>query len=96
MRWFPAAHFSRDVPGWTSASLHRSLNGTCGVNYAQSGSLESARSVIDRLRAAGYLERNAALATADPGQYAVAFTLARYGVLTGGSVSRQGVRGRGW
>lgn len=72
-----AAHFSQDVPGWLSASLHRSLDGTRVVNYAQSDGMDSARLVIERLRAAGYLERNAALATAHPGLYEVAFTLER-------------------
>lgn len=72
-----AARFSRDVPGWLSASLHRSLDGTRVVNYAQSDGMDSARLVIDRLRAAGYLERNAAIATAHPGLYEVAFTLER-------------------
>lgn len=72
-----AARFSRDVPGWLSASLHRSLDGTRVVNYAQSDSMDSARLVIDRLRAAGYFERNAAIATAHPGLYEVAFTLER-------------------
>ncbi|WP_422742714.1 antibiotic biosynthesis monooxygenase [Mycobacterium sp. WMMD1722] len=72
-----AAEFSRHTPGWLSASLHRSLDGTAVVNYAQSDSIESARRVIDRLRAEGFLERNAGLATAHPGLYEVAFTLER-------------------
>jgi len=72
-----AAHFSREVPGWLSASLHRSLDGTRVVNYAQSDGMDSAQDVVDRLRAAGYLERNAAIATAHPGLYEVAFTLDR-------------------
>lgn len=72
-----AARFSQQVPGWLSASLHRSFDGTRVVNYAQSDSMESARLVIDRLRAAGYLERNASLATAHPGLYEVVFTLGR-------------------
>lgn len=70
-----AARFSRDTPGWISASLHRSHDGTRVVNYAQSDSLKSALHVIDRLRDAGYLERNAALATAHPGLYDVVLTL---------------------
>ncbi|MDR3660475.1 MAG: antibiotic biosynthesis monooxygenase [Mycobacterium sp.] len=72
-----AARFSQDVSGWLSASLHRSVDGTRVVNYAQSDSMDSARLVIERLRAAGYLERNAALATAHPGLYEVVFTLER-------------------
>jgi hypothetical protein len=47
------------------------------VNYAQSDSMKSALHVIERLRDAGYLDRNAALATAHPGLYDVAFTLER-------------------
>lgn len=72
-----AARFSRETPGWISASLHRSHDGTRVVNYAQSDSMQSALRVIERLRDAGYLERNAALATADPGLYDVVLTLER-------------------
>jgi hypothetical protein len=72
-----AATFASATPGWLSASLHRSLDGTRVVNYAQSENLESARRVIDRLREAGYLDRNKALGEAHPGLYEVAFTLER-------------------
>lgn len=72
-----AARFARDTPGWLSASLHRSLDGTKVVNYAQSADLTSALQVIERLRDAGFLDRNAALAEAHPGLYEVAFTLER-------------------
>jgi quinol monooxygenase YgiN len=72
-----AARFSRETSGWISASLHRSHDGTRVVNYAQSDSMKSALHVIERLRDAGYLDRNAALATAHPGLYDVAFTLER-------------------
>lgn len=72
-----SAHFASGTPGWISASLHRSHDGTRVVNYAQSDSVESARAVIERLRAAGYLERNRALGEAHPGLYDVVFTLER-------------------
>lgn len=72
-----AAHFARDTPGWLSASLHRSHDGTRVVNYAQCRDMPSALRVIERLRDAGFLDRNAALATAHPGLYEVAFTLER-------------------
>ncbi len=72
-----AAAFSRKTPGWISASLHRSLDGKKVVNYAQSESLDAARAVIERLRDAGYLERNKALGTAHPGLYEVVYTLDR-------------------
>lgn len=39
--------------------------------------MDSAHEVVDRLRAAGCLERNAAIATAHPGLYEVSFTLDR-------------------
>ncbi|WP_431234306.1 hypothetical protein ACQ856_06860 [Mycolicibacterium psychrotolerans] len=47
------------------------------VNYAQSDSLEAALRVIERLRAAGFLERNAEFGEAHPGLYDVVFTLER-------------------
>jgi quinol monooxygenase YgiN len=72
-----AARFSRDTPGWISASLHRSHDGTRVVNYAQSDSMQSALHIIERLRNAGYLDRNATLGTAHPGLYDVVLTLER-------------------
>jgi hypothetical protein len=63
------------TPGWISASIHRSCDGTRVVNYAQTQSLEAAQRVITRLRDEGWLERNKALGEAQPGLYEVAFTL---------------------
>ena len=71
-----AARFLRDAPGWISASLHRSHDGTRVVNYAQSESLDAARRAIDRLRDAGLLDHKG-LGQADPGLYDVVFTLER-------------------
>ena len=70
-----SARAASEVPGWLSASIHRSLDGTKVVNYAQSESMESAQSIIDRLRTEGYLDRNKQLAVAHPGLYDVVFTL---------------------
>jgi heme-degrading monooxygenase HmoA len=72
-----AAQFARGTPGWLSASLHRSHDGTRVVNYAQSESMDAAQHVIRRLRDAGYFERNKALGEAHPGLYEVVFTLDR-------------------
>jgi hypothetical protein len=69
-----AAQFASTVPGWLSASLHRSHDGTRVVNYAQSDSLASAELVIERLRHAGFLDRNAGYGQAHPGLYDVVFT----------------------
>jgi hypothetical protein len=72
-----AARFASATPGWISASVHRSCDGTRVVNYAQSESLEAAKRIIDRLREGGWLERNKALGQAHPGLYEVVFTLER-------------------
>jgi hypothetical protein len=72
-----AANFASSVPGWISASVHRSRDGTRVVNYAQSESLEAAERITCRLRDAGWLDRNRALGQAHPGLYDVVFTLER-------------------
>jgi hypothetical protein len=71
-----SARFASDTPGWLSASLHRSQDGTRVVNYAQSESLDAARRVIDRLRNAGLLDHKG-LGEANPGLYDVVFALER-------------------
>ena len=70
-----AAIACRDVPGWMSASLHRSLDGTRVVNYAQTRDHASLERVMERLKAGNFLERNKGLGTAHPGLYEVAYTL---------------------
>jgi len=72
-----AATFASTTPGWISASVHRSIDGTRVVNYAQSESIEAAQRVVDRLRNEGWLDRNKALGQANPGLYEVVFTLDR-------------------
>lgn len=71
-----SARLARAVPGWLSASLHKSLDGTRVVNYAQSDSPEAAARVIEHLRAAGKLDHRG-LGTPSPGLYDVVFTLER-------------------
>ena len=68
---------ARETPGWLSASLHRSFDGTRIVNYAQSESMEVALAVIERLRAAGMIDRNRGLGEAHPGLYEVVRTFER-------------------
>ncbi len=70
-----AARFASGTPGWLSASLHKSRDGTRVVNYAQSASMEAAEAVIARLRDGGFLDRNRAFGEAHPGLYDVVFTL---------------------
>src|ERR1700735_1308823 len=62
-----AAAYAREETGWLSANLHRSLDGTRVVNYAQSESLEAAHAVIERLMAGGFIDRNRAIGEAHPG-----------------------------
>lgn len=72
-----AARFASETPGWLSASLHKSRDGTRVVNYAQSENLQAAQAVIGRLREAGFLDRNKMIGEARPGLYDVVFTLER-------------------
>ena len=66
---------ARSVPGWLSASIHRSPDGTRVVNYVQYESREAAQAVLKHLAAGGYLKRNTELGTVAPGRYDVAYTL---------------------
>jgi antibiotic biosynthesis monooxygenase (ABM) superfamily enzyme len=70
-----AAASVADIPGWMSASLHRSLDGTRVVNYAQCSSHQAWEAVMQRLIAEGFLERNKTLGTANPGLYDVVWAL---------------------
>ncbi|MBU3065012.1 antibiotic biosynthesis monooxygenase [Nocardia sp. NEAU-G5] len=72
-----AARVAREVPGWVSASLHRSLDGTRVVNYAQSENLAAAEAVIEHLTEQGFIRGNRAFGQANPGLYEVVFTLDR-------------------
>jgi hypothetical protein len=72
-----AAHAAREVEGWMSASLHRSLDGTRVVNYAQSVDRDAARRVFEHLQRKGLIEGNKCYGEAHPGLYEVALTLER-------------------
>ena len=66
---------ARTVPGWLSASIHRSQDGTKVVNYVQYESRDAAQAVLKHLAAGGYLKRNTDLGTVAPGRYEVVYTL---------------------
>jgi Antibiotic biosynthesis monooxygenase len=70
-----AATACRDVPGWLSASIHRSLDGTRVVNYAQAADMAALGAVMERLKSGQFLERNREFGTAHPGLYEVVFTI---------------------
>lgn len=66
---------AQTVPGWLSASIHRSFDGTQVVNYVQFESHEAAGAVLRHLAVGGYLKRNTGLGAVAGGQYEVVFTL---------------------
>lgn len=70
-----AAHAAREVDGWLSASLHRSLDGTRVVNYAQSADLAASKRIFEYLLSKGLIEGNKRFGEAHPGLYQVAYTL---------------------
>ena len=74
-----AALAACEVDGWLSASLHRSLDGTRVVNYAQSADQDAAARVFAHLKAKGLIDGNKAFRQAHPGLYEVVFTLDREG-----------------
>lgn len=65
------------VPGWISATIHKSPDGRFVTNYVQFESDEAARAVLQRLAQTGHLQRNTALGRVSPGQYEVAYSLSR-------------------
>jgi quinol monooxygenase YgiN len=66
----------RHVPGFVSAALHRSLDGTKVTMYAQWRSLEDYQRMRDSTEASPYLEQAVAIARFDPGIYEVVETFA--------------------
>jgi antibiotic biosynthesis monooxygenase (ABM) superfamily enzyme len=66
-----------ELPGWISASIHRSVDGTRVVNYAQAENMEAQERIVASLRASGYLDRNKKLGEAHPGLFEVVYTLTR-------------------
>lgn len=66
---------ARAVPGWLSASVHRSYDGSKVINYVQFASHDAAQAVLRHLAAGGYLQRNTSLGPVAPGQYEVVYTL---------------------
>ena len=61
----------RQVPGFISANLHRSLDGTRVANYAQWESRDALQAMLRRPDVIPHLEAATRLATADPVVYEV-------------------------
>jgi len=64
----------RHLPGFISANIHRSLDGTKVANYAQWRSIEDYQAMQNAPEAAPHMEEAGALATCEPGLYVVAET----------------------
>src|ERR1700737_2977348 len=61
----------RHAPGFVSASLHRSLDGTKVTMYAQWRSVEDYQAMRGNPAASPYLQQALAIAKFDPGMYEV-------------------------
>jgi antibiotic biosynthesis monooxygenase (ABM) superfamily enzyme len=66
---------ARDMPGWISASIHRSYDGRRVINYVQFESHEAAQRVTRELLRLGLIQKNTAIGRVIPGQYQVVHTL---------------------
>jgi quinol monooxygenase YgiN len=66
----------RNVQGFVSASLHRSLDGTKVAMYAQWRSVADYQSMRSNPAASPYLQKALALARFEPGMYEVVETFA--------------------
>jgi trans-aconitate methyltransferase len=69
-----AAEIACQVPGWVSASVHKSFDGTQVTNYAQSTSHESWDLMMEKLLAAGIIQRLNEIATPAPRLYECVYT----------------------
>ena len=64
----------RQLPGFISANIHRSLDGTKVANYAQWRSVEDFQAMQKNAAAKPHMEQSAALAKFEPGLYEVVDT----------------------
>ncbi len=70
-----AAQSVAEIPGWLSASIHKSMDGTKVVNYAQASEYGAWEAVFHQLQSAGYIARITELAQPNPCLYHCCFSL---------------------
>jgi hypothetical protein len=70
-----AASVARTVPGWKSISIHKSLDGTSVVNYAQADNIEAQAEIFRELSEKGIIEKGHQYGEAHPGLYEAVYTL---------------------
>jgi len=63
------------VPGWISASVHKSLDGTRVTNYAQAADHTSWEAIVAQLRKQGFFGRFQKLSKPNPCLYHCVFSL---------------------
>ncbi len=73
-----AASVAKQVPGWKSISIHKSIDGKSVVNYAQAESLEAQENIFKALSERGLIERGHQFGEPHPGLYEAVYTLDRY------------------
>jgi hypothetical protein len=64
-----------DMPGWISASVHKSLDGTRVTNYAQAADHSSWEALVTKLQKDGFFERFQKLSKPNPCLYHCVFSL---------------------
>jgi hypothetical protein len=70
-----AASVARQVPGWKSISIHKSIDGKSVVNYAQAENLEAQERIFKELSGKGIIEDGHQFGEAHPGLYEAVYTL---------------------
>jgi hypothetical protein len=63
------------MPGWISASIHKSLDGTRVTNYAQAADHAAWEGIVGRLQGEGFFERFQKLSKPNPCLYKCTFSL---------------------
>ena len=64
-----------NMPGWISASVHKSLDGTRVTNYAQAADYSSWETIVARLQKQGFFDRFQKLSKPNPCLYHCVFSL---------------------
>ncbi len=64
-----------NMPGWISASVHKSLDGTRVTNYAQAADYSSSETIVARLQKQGFFDRFQKLSKPNPCLYHCVFSL---------------------
>jgi Antibiotic biosynthesis monooxygenase len=70
-----AVHNVSSMPGWISASIHKSLDGTRVTNYAQATDHASWEAVVAKLQKEGFFDRFRKLSKPNPCLYHCIFSL---------------------